>query len=158
MRYNGKAVMNNHDFTVILFAIFTSVSLAIIIAYHSCIFALAIILFVVGGISFLIKPEWFLYFLAFSKVSLDALKLSSSGFVAIDMRQGLSLDGVITGLLLLCAIVYFLREKNITMFKLPGAKLYLLFLMICLLSLSISLDRIIGIRDFLNYLCFLDFN
>ena len=62
------------DLTLLVLIVLTSVTLAVIATYYSYIYLLALVLCIVAGIVFLSRPEWFLYFFAFSRISLDAVK------------------------------------------------------------------------------------
>lgn len=139
------------DSFLITLVTIASVSLAITIYLFPVIYLLGIILFICSAILFFLRPEWFLYFFAVSRISLDAVKLLSYQSSEIGIRWNLSLDGIINGLLLLCALIYFIKKKNIKIFSLPGIKAYLLFLVICIISLSYSLDKIVGIRYLIHY-------
>ena len=142
------------DLTLLVLIVLTSVTLAVIATYYSYIYLLALVLCIVAGIVFLSRPEWFLYFFAFSRISLDAVKLFSYNSPEIGRRWGLSFDGIITGLLLLCALVYFFANRKIQIFRLPGARAYIIFLVICLLGLPFSLDTIVGIRHLIHYVAY----
>ena len=131
-----------------------SVTFAIIATYYSYIYILAIVLFVATGLVFLARPEWFLYFFAASRISLDAVKLLSYLSPEIGRRWSLSLDGIISGLLLFCAAIYFFTNRKIKIFTLPGVRPYLIFLVICFIGLFTSLDVIVGIRHFIHYLTY----
>ncbi|MCM8795463.1 MAG: O-antigen ligase family protein [Candidatus Omnitrophica bacterium] len=142
---------NKEDLFILTLIVLTSISFSLIWTYVSCIFVLAIILVIGGGLVSFKRPEWFLYFIATSRISLDAIKLFYYNALDVGMHYSLSLDGIITALFLFCALKYFTKKRDLK-FNLPGVKAYIFFLLICFISLSISLDKIVGIRYIIHYL------
>jgi len=142
------------DFLILTLIALISLSFALIWTYFSYLFVFAIILFSATIILFFKKPDWFLYFFAFSRISLDALKLVYFEDIKIGMHWSLSLDGIINGIFILCAIIYLFKEKEIKIWELPGIKPFFIFILICLISLFYSLDKILGLRHLIHYLTY----
>jgi len=148
----GMAAKKGHDAPAVFLIATLSVFFALMCVNYSIILVIGAVLLVMGILIFSIKTEWLLYFLAVMKINLDAFKVFSTGFEEADMRWSLSLDGVVTILLLLCALVYFIREGRSILPMPPGSKPYILFLAVCSISVLFSHDRMLGIRHYARYL------
>jgi len=140
------------DFLILTLIALISLSFALIWTYFSYLFVFAIILFSATIILFFKKPDWFLYFFAFSRISLDALKLVYFEDIKIGMHWSLSIDGIIGGIFIFCGVIYLFKKKEIRIWELPGIKPFFIFLLICLISLFYSLDKVLGLRYFIRYL------
>ncbi len=141
------------SFPLLLIAVI-SVFLAIIFSYCSFLLIASIIVCIFLIAVLIKRPEWLLYFIAFSRVNLDAIKVLNPEIVEKYVHWALSFDGIISAAVLLLGGCYLAKNRKAKIFQLPAAKPYLGFLIICFISLFFSSDKIVGIRNFLQYLIY----
>lgn len=95
-----------------------------------------------------------MYFIALYRINLDTIKILNPDIKENYIHWALSFDAVISGLILLLGGYYLARNRKVKIFKLPATKPYFLFLIISFVSLFYSLDKIVGIRNFVQYLTY----
>jgi len=137
-----------------VFVAVLSCACAAILSYfpylYSCVAVSAALLCML----FVLRPEWALYFLAATRISLDAVRFSSSLIIDIDARSGLSLDGVVNALVLVYFLSYLIFRKRARLSQIPGCTAYLAFIAFCALGLPLSTGKLIGLRHLLHQCTF----